>query len=190
MRPLHAAARVVLVLAALAVISVPASATTVIREALESLHASNSTVIHGRVTSLHSYWNADHSFILTDVRVQPIEKLKGLLGGDEVTFTVMGGTVGDVTVLVIGGPELSPGSEYVMFLNEEDLLGARRMTMRSLSQGAFEVSRGPKGVRALSQARGEPLLPDATGEVEAAGGEEGFELSDMIAKLRSLSGGR
>jgi len=191
MRPLSVVSRIVLAFAAVAALSAPAAATTVIREALEDLHASNSAVVHGTVTSIHSYWNDDHSFILTDVRVRAADRLKGLFGGgDDVTFTVMGGTVGDVTVLVIGGPELVPGSEYVLFLNEEDLPGARRMTTRSLSQGVFEVSRGPKGVRAVSQAIREPLLPDATGSVEAAGGDEGFELNDLIAKLRTLSNGR
>ena len=190
MRLLSVVSRVALALTAAAILAAPAFATTVIREGLEDLAASNSAVVHGTVTSIHSYWNDDHSFILTDVRVRATDKLKGMFGGDEVTFTVMGGTVGDVTVLVIGGPELVPGSEYVMFLNEEDLPGARRMTTRSLSQGVFEVSRGPKGVRAVSQAIREPLLPDASGSVEAAGGEEGFELNDLIAKLRTLSNGR
>ena len=191
MRPLHAASRVALALAALIALAVPARATTVVREGLESLAASNAAVVHGTVASIHSYWNADHSFILTDVRVRATDKLKGLFGGDDdVTFTLMGGTVGDVTVLIIGGPEIVPGSEYVFFLNEEDLPGARAMTTRSLSQGVFEVSRGPNGARAVSQAIHEPLLPDANGSIEAAGGEEGFELNDLIAKLRSLSNGR
>src|SRR5262249_43040256 len=144
-----------------ALIAIPAGATTLLREGLEGLTAENETIVYGRVLDIHSYWNADHTFILTDVRVRPSQVLKGNRSTSEVGFTLLGGTVGDVTTLIIGGPELVPGSDYVLFLNHETLPGARQvLTVRALCQGAFNVSDLGAGRRAFSQALDHPLLPD------------------------------
>src|SRR5262245_6605651 len=130
----------VVVLAALALLGFPARATTLIREGLESLVIHNQDIVLGRVLETHSAWNPDHSFILTDVRVRPAQILKGSRLARDITFTVMGGTVGDLTTLIIGGPEIVPGSDYLFFLNREDLPGApRRNTIRGLAQGAFDI---------------------------------------------------
>ena len=96
----------------------------------------------------------------------------------------MGGAVGDVTTLIIGGPDLQPGSEYVLFLSRADLPGAvGRLTVRDQSQGVFEVRNG----RALSQARAEPLLHDANGADVAPGGADGLTLDDLTHQVRQDS---
>lgn len=191
MRLLRSVVRLVPAIAALLLLAVPASATTLIREGLESLTRSNGLVVHGKVAEIRSYWNEDHSFIFTDVRVTPIERVKDLFrGSEDVTFTVLGGTVGDVTTLVIGGPELVPGSEYVLFLAEDTVLGRTLLTAPSLSQGIFEVFRTTTGVRAVSQAAFDPLLPDANGLDRAPGGAEGLDLDTMLMSVRRMSSGR
>jgi hypothetical protein len=180
--------RTVLAIAALAALAAPALATTLIREGLEDLTRGSGMVLHGRVVDIRSYWNDDNSFIYTDVRVRPIERVKDLLGRNEdVTFTVLGGTVGDITTLVIGGPELVPGSEYVLFLAEDEVHGRRMLTMPSLVQGAFDVFRSASGVRAVSQAALLPLLPDAKGLDRAPGDVEGLDLGDMLMSVRKLT---
>lgn len=169
-----------LALAALAWLAIPAGATTLIRQGIDRLTAENEMVIHGRVLDIHSYWNDDHSFILTDVRVRPSQVLKGKATGD-VTFTVMGGSVGELSTVIVGGADLGAGSEYVLFLGRVDLPGAaNRMTVRDHGQGVFEVTNG----RARSQAVGEPLLADARGRTDAPGGEEGFALDELVRQIR------
>jgi hypothetical protein len=167
----------------------PASATTLVRESLDGLVAGNRTVVVGEVVDASSYWNEDHTFILTDVRVAVHEAIKGNVKDREITVTLMGGQVGELTTLIIGGPELIPGNSYVLFLNEENLPGAERaLTVRDLCQGTFDVKIGRDGLRAVSQANRHPLLPDARGSYEAEGGAEGFPINSMIQSIRDIAG--
>ncbi|HKQ58880.1 MAG TPA: hypothetical protein VJY35_13530 [Candidatus Eisenbacteria bacterium] len=184
-------ARIVAGLILTALVAFPAGATTLIRQGLEKLTAENESVVHGRVLDIHSYWNADHTMIMTDIRVLPNQVLKGDRAAREITFTLLGGTVGDITTLIIGGPELVPGSEYVLFLNHEVLQGARPvLTVRDLAQGAFEIADLGKGPRAYSQALNHALLPDLEGLSEPPGGAEGLTVDDLVKQVRQLAGDR
>jgi hypothetical protein len=169
----------------------PVMGTTLIRQGLERLTSDDEGIMVARVLDTRSYWNADHSFILTDVRVRPSRVLKGDPASGDVTFTVMGGSVDDLTTLVIDGPALVPGSEYVLFLHHEDLPGARgRLTIGNLAQGVFEVTDSPQGKRAVSQAAHHPLLADGAGNEEPPGGAEGLLLDELIDQVRRLTGDR
>ena len=161
-----------------------AGATTLIRASLDDLVARNRSIVVGEVVGAKSYWNADHTFILTDVRLRLDDVLKGS-ASKELEVTVMGGRVGDLTTLIVGGPELVPGNSYVLFLNEESLPGvARALTVRDLSQGVFDVKIGRGGLRAISQASGQPLVPDRAGYNEAPGGVEGIPFLEMVQSVR------
>ena len=156
-----------------------ASATSLVHQGIESLARDNETILQASVLDIHSYWDAGHTFILTDVRVRPSLLFKGD-APDELSFTVMGGTVDGITTLIIGGPELVPGSEYVLFLSRIDLPGAKaRLSVRDLCQGVFTVRHG----RAFSQALGEPLLPDAQGDAEVPGGADGLPLETLSLRI-------
>jgi hypothetical protein len=183
-------ARLTLALAAAATFAVPAGATTLMRAGLDELVRGNELIVSGRVVDIHSYWNADHTFILTDVRVRPDTFLKGTRRvSEDVTFTLPGGTVGETTVLLIGVPEMVPGSDYVVFLNREELPGAAdRFTVRDLVQGVFDVAtiRGQK--RVFSQAIGHPLMSDPSGSSEPVGGRDGLDVGEFGAQVRTLAG--
>lgn len=177
-----------LALAIAASVAVPASATTLMRASLDELVAANGAVVLGEVVDVESYWNAEGSFILTDVRFSVSDVLKGNLSrGNELTITLMGGRVGDTTTLIIGGPQLIPGKSYVVFLNEESLPGVQALTVRDLVQGAFDVVMAKDGLRAVSQANGHPLLPDAKGYLDAPGGVEGLPLTAMMQSIREIA---
>src|SRR5262249_53010235 len=117
--------RSTLVLSAAVVATIPAAATTLIHEGLDQLVRGNELVIQGKVLDIHSYWNEAHSFILTDVHVRPTQVIKGRPAGDvgDVSFTVLGGAVGDVSMVIVGAPDLVPGSEYLLFLAHDGLPG-------------------------------------------------------------------
>jgi hypothetical protein len=175
--------RSVLVLAASALPVAPSGATTLIRQNLDLLTRHNELILRATVLELHSYWNADRTLILTDVRARPELVLKGAPLGD-VTFTLMGGTVGSVTTLVVGGADLAPGSDYVLFLTHADLPGAKnRLTIRDHAQGVFDIEHG----RAFSQAMADPLLPDELGETDVPGGEAGIALEDLVREIHDDS---
>jgi hypothetical protein len=189
MRTLRGVAGTAIAVSALALLVFPAGATTLIRQGLDRLTTDDEAILLGRVLDIHSYWNADHTFILTDVRVTPTRVLKGDPGPGDVTFTVMGGSVGDLTTIVIDGPDLVPGSEYVLFLHHEDLPGAaRRLTIGNLAQGVFDVTNSPQGRRAVSQAARHPLMADGAGVAEPPGGAEGLMLDQLIDQVNRLAG--
>jgi hypothetical protein len=169
---------------AIAASAASAGATTLIRAGLDDLVARNRAVVVGEVVDAKSYWNEGHTFILTDVRLRLDDVLKGSVSKD-LKVTIMGGRVGDLTTLIVGGPELVPGNSYVLFLNEESLPGVERaLTVRDLSQGAFEVRIGRGGLRAISQASGQPLVPDRSGYSEAPGGVDGIPFIEMVQSVR------
>jgi hypothetical protein len=172
--------------------AMPASATTLIRAGLDNLVAGNSKIVVGRVVEAHSYWNQEGNFILTDVRFNATTVVKGQLEDRELTITLLGGQVGDLTTVIVGGAELVPGNSYVLFLNEQNLPGAKgALTVREHVQGAFDVKKGSDGrLRAVSQAVRHPLLPDEKGLVEPPGGAEGLLLKDMIRSIRDIEAGQ
>src|SRR5689334_6100479 len=178
----------VLALIVLALAAVPAAATTLVRQSLGSLVAGNAVIVVGEVVEASSYWNAEGNFILTDVRVKALDVLKGNPAGREITFTIMGGTVGDLTSLIVGGPELVPGSSYVLFLNRANLPGAANVeSVPYLSQGVFDIEMAGDGLRAISQANREPMVPDAEGIALAPGGREGVPLGTLMNSVRELA---
>ena len=163
----------------IALFAVPAGATSLTRLGVERLTRDNEAIVQASVLDIHSYWNAGHSFIFTDVHVRASKQMKGD-PADELTFTVMGGTVGETTTLIIGGPDLAPGSEYVIFLSHADLPGTpARLTVRDLCQGVFTIRDG----RAFSEAAGEPLLRDVEGSVEVPGGADGLLLETLAQQI-------
>jgi hypothetical protein len=180
-------ARGLMVTAIVASVIAPASATTLRRSSLDKLVAENGAIVVGEVVDTRAHWNADHTFILTDVQVAVHDVLKGDVTDREISFTIMGGTVGDLTTLILGEAQLAPGNSYVLFLNREDLPGAQRvMTLRDHSQGAFDLKIDKGGLRAISQAANQPLVPDTAGIADAAGGAEGYPLNAMIQNVRQL----
>lgn len=52
--------------------------------------------------------------------------MKGAARGKELDITILGGTADDLTTLIVGGPELARGAEYVLFLSRQDLRGVAR----------------------------------------------------------------
>ncbi|HEX2642847.1 MAG TPA: hypothetical protein VHU81_07625 [Thermoanaerobaculia bacterium] len=179
--------RGMMVMAIAAGVVAPVSATTLVRASLEGLVKSNQTVIVGEVLDVNSHWNDEGSFILTDVKVSVADVLKGQVDTDELTVTVMGGRVGDLTTLIIGGPELIPGRAYVMFLNNESLPGTQALTVRDLCQGVFDIRNTTDGARAVSQANGHPLVPDSLGYIDAPGGVEGMPFNAMVRSIRDIA---
>lgn len=188
MRPAGRLLRVAMVLAMAAGAVAPSSATTLIRQSLAGLVADNATIVVGEVLDAHSYWNEERTFILTDVRVRATEVLKGNPRDTDFSVTIMGGTVGDLTTLILGGAELIPGKPYVLFLDEGDLPGVKGVrTVSYHSQGVFEVVKARDGMRAISQAIRHPMYPDALGFVDPPGGAKGLLLANLLQSVRDIA---
>lgn len=167
----------------------PAMASTFNRVGLDYLVSENEMVVVGEVVGARSYWNEDRSFILTDVRLAVSDVLKGSAATREITVTVPGGKVGDLTSVIVGGASLEPGKWYVLFLDRVDMLGARGvLAVHDHCQGVFDVEMAANGLRAVSQARRHGLEPDAAGNAEPVGGPQGIPFTTLIESVRELAG--
>ena len=168
----------------------PASASTFARVDLDYLVSENETIVVGEAVSARSYWNEAGTFILTDVRLEVSQVLKGRVSRGEVTVTLPGGTVGELTSVIVGGAELRAGSWYVLFLDRVDMLGRKGvLAVHDHGQGAFDLEMKGGELRAFSQARRHELLPDAAGKAEAVGGADGVPLDELVAGVRELARG-
>jgi hypothetical protein len=165
----------------------PAGATTLIRQSLGDLVAGHGTIVVGEVLAAESYWNAEGTFILTDVRIQAHEVLKGDPSLGEFTVTLLGGTVGDLTALIVAGAELVPGRFYALFVGDADLPGALGVpTVPEHIQGVFDLVDARDGLRAVSQGNRHPLYPDARGRIAPPGGAEGIPLEQLKKSIVEL----
>jgi hypothetical protein len=159
-----------------------AHATSLIHRNLNALTDENEFVVDGQVLKTESYWN--QGAIWTDVTVKTNQVLKGIYLPDHFQITLLGGTVGEITSLVIDGAQLDPGKEYILFLHHEDFPGApNRLTIPDHIQGVFQVSNG----RATSQAAGHSLIPDSLSEDIAPGGEAGLALGEIKSEIMKRS---
>jgi hypothetical protein len=166
----------------------PAGATMLVRAELEELVADNRTIVVGEVRDVRSYWNKDRTFILSDVRVATREVVKGDPKEKEITVTLMGGTVGGRTVLIVAGPDLQPGKSYVLFLDRGNLPGAPAVRfLRDHAQGVFDVVGSGNDVRAVNQASRHPLASDALGRTDAPGGPQGLPLNTLIGSIKQIA---
>lgn len=179
---------IALAVAMAAAVVAPSNATTLIRQSLDDLVAGSSTIVVGEVLTAHSYWNDERTFILTDVRLKATEVLKGDARKTDITVTLMGGTVGDLTTVIVGGAELLRGKAYLVFLGNGDLPGVRGVrTVGYHSQGVFDIVKARDGIRAISQANRHPLYPDALGFVDPPGGANGLLLDSMVRSVRETA---
>lgn len=166
----------------------PTWATTLIRASLETLVDDHEMILVGEVVDAFSYWNDDGSFILTDLTVVPEKVFKGEARSESVTVTVMGGTVDELTTLIVAGANLAPGNSYLLFLDRADLKAGRSvMTVREHCQGVFEFSLSDSGeLRVISQANDYPLKEDSEGLTEPPGGSEGVSRGDIFEQITNL----
>lgn len=179
------------VLAAWSALAAPAGATALRRVSLEELVRNNAWVVVGQVLDAKTRWNADHTMIFTDYRIEVVNAAKGRPKSRRFTVTQIGGTEGKRTVALIGGATLAPGSTYLLFLSRTDLPGIHNaLTVTDHCQGVFELSTAETGVVvAKSQARNFGLLPDRDGVRTAPGDAAGFELSTLLETVRELARG-
>lgn len=103
-------------LAALALITGIASATTVVPITDESLVDDSALVVLGAVLRIESVELAGSRFV-TRITLAVEQTLKGNVDGDEVVITEPGGDVGGRGAWIFGAPEFTVGERVVVFLS-------------------------------------------------------------------------
>jgi hypothetical protein len=161
---------------ALGLIVAPAGATQVIQQTPQQLAQASSLIVDGKVASVRSYWNEDHSKILTEATVDVAGTHKGR-NVSTVRVVQLGGVVGNVRMTAHGAVTWKRGEDVLLFL-EPSLPGAYQVT--GFSQGKYRIERDPNTGAAFVQA----AMPDgvdgsrapaSTTPARAAGGRMTLE---------------
>ncbi|MFH1382972.1 MAG: hypothetical protein ABIH70_08820 [Chloroflexota bacterium] len=96
------------------------SAPLMVKLTLDDLTAAATNIIVGKVTTINSQWNAEHTSINTDVTLAVEQQVKGSWNQSEITVQVPGGQVGTVTQWVEDSPGFSAGEHVLVFLELYD----------------------------------------------------------------------
>jgi hypothetical protein len=153
----------------LGVCAVSAWSTQIILQTPQELAQESSLIVDGKVSGVRSYWNADHSKILTEATVVVGETHKGS-GVASVRVVQLGGVVGNVRMTAHGALGWKRGEEVLLFL-EPSLGDAYQVT--GFSQGKYAIERdartGKAFVRQAMPADTEGAQAPATGAAQPAG---------------------
>ena len=94
------------------------SAAAIPRPGLEELVNQADLIVVGRVDTLNSYWNPEHTHIFTDVGVSVERVVKGTPGA-HVVVRAPGGTAEEITESVSEAPSFAVGERALLFLKSE-----------------------------------------------------------------------
>jgi len=127
---------------ALAMIAVVADsfATQVIQVSPKELAQESQLVVDGKVASVRSYWNEDHTKIFTEAVITVAGTHKGS-AAQSVRVVQPGGVVGNVRMTAHGALQWKKGEEVLLFL-EPSLPGAYQVA--GFSQGKYMIERDPR----------------------------------------------
>ena len=178
---LHTALRALLPFVLL--LSLAASATTMLRADLPELAQTSDAIVHGTVRRVESRWSGDGRRIITDVEIQVTEALKGQAGGT-VLVTQPGGRVGDIGQRVSGLAAFAPGEEVVVFLERR---GKQAFRVSGMVQGKYQVQRSEDGKSAMAvpEPTGDVLLLDRDSRQPTSSSLRSMSLPELKAAIRT-----
>ncbi|HYO70939.1 MAG TPA: hypothetical protein VEU33_33150 [Archangium sp.] len=178
---LHTAHRALLPFVLL--LSLAASATTMLRADLPELAHTSDAIVHGTVRRVESRWSGDGRRIITDVEIQVTEALKGQAGGT-VLVTQPGGRVGDIGQRVSGLAAFTPGEEVVVFLERH---GRQAFRVSGMVQGKYQVQRSEDGKSAMAvpEPTGDVLLLDRDSRQPTPSSQRSMSLPELKAAIRT-----
>ena len=137
-------------------------ATQVIQKSPKELAQASQLVVDGKVQSVRSYWNDDHSRIFTEALVEVASTHKGT-ATQSVRVVQPGGVVGNVRMTAHGALQWKKGEEVLLFL-EPATPGAYQVA--GFSQGKFLIERDPQSGTPFVQ---HAMPPDADSKTAANG---------------------
>jgi hypothetical protein len=172
-------------LALAAVLVLPADASTFLNMDHRQLLAESDAVVVGRVLSVDSFWNAEHTMIVTEVSVEIQENVVGRALDSVVKIRTYGGQVESYRIEAHGFPTFNVEDHVLVFLGRDDndpeafkVVGYRLGQYNLVSDGSGRTTAVPAlegGVRLLSA------------DGVAAPRPVPVDLDEFKAQLRNLS---
>jgi hypothetical protein len=140
-----------------------AHASTFLAMTQEELVAGSAAVVDARVVQVKSFWNREHTAILTEALVRVDETIVGEAPAF-VKVRTFGGTVGRLRIDAPGFPTFERGQRLLLFLYTEPADGSVRV--QGYRMGEYRVETGADGVeRAVPMADAGMLLLRRDGKV-------------------------
>jgi hypothetical protein len=179
--------RVVWLAILLAAAAAGAESSSFLALSQEELLAGSAAVLQGRVVEVESFWNAEHTAILSEALVSVDEVLVGR-APTLVRVRTFGGTVAGYTVEAHGFPRFVAGEEALLFLYREPADGSVRVW--GYQQGQYRIeTRGGERIAVPAVGRGVRLLRSDGVEVEPARALPLAELRQRVLELGQRLGG-
>jgi len=132
------------------------TATTVIPPTFEQLVQQAELIFHGTVTDVKSVWEGEggQRHIDTYVTFQVADTVKGN-AGSSYTIRMLGGTVGDETMMVTDTPKFSVGDREILFVEHNF---DQFVPLVGISHGRFRVQHNQEtGRDIVVNSEGEPV---------------------------------
>jgi|GEM_PF-4623963 len=129
----------------ISVILVGQVSALMIEQDLSTLSKNAEIVMSGKVVSVNSTWNEEHTNIQTIVKIlvnDTIKSNKGDLNGKKVDIVVKGGSVGGITQWVEDQPLFLPDEQAIVFLKNDT---KKQLNVYGAYQGVFPVNNGKIG---------------------------------------------
>ena len=161
------------------------TATTVIPPTFEQLVQQAELIFQGTVTNVKSVWEGQGAqrHIDTYVTLQVADSVKGN-AGSSYTIRMLGGTVGDETMLVTDTPKFNVGDREILFVEHNF---DQFVPLVGISHGRFHVqSDRETGRDIVVNSEGEPVrdLTKLGHEEESVSAAEAISLADFKSEIR------
>ena len=159
-------------------LAAPAAASTFLYQSQAELVGRAEAVVQGRIVEVHSFWNAEHTVILTEAVLEVEDTVVGAAPAF-VNLRTFGGRVGNYTVEAHGFPTFELGERMLVFLEPEQG-GAQRVL--GYQQGQYRIQ-GEMAIPAFSA--GARILRSDGREIPAP---RPMPLAQLKQQLRDTAG--
>lgn len=119
------------------------SSTTLLQRELPEIARDAQTIAFGTVVGKESGWfigDGDEKLIYTTYTLRVEEIIKGNAQQESISFKVVGGTVGEVSLFVPSAPRYEPGERIIVLLGSDDQEWLSDVV--GWTQGSFHVVDG------------------------------------------------
>lgn len=169
----------------LAMLAIPAGASTFIEMDHGELVAKSDAVIEGEVLSVESSWDATGSVIISEAVIEVSEAVIGR-SARQVRVQTFGGKVDDYEVVAHGFPRFAAGEKVLLFLNRREALD-RSLRVTGHQLGHYRI------VDREGTAMAEPTLEQGIALVgrgqQKAAPPQALSLAELKSRVRDLAAG-
>lgn len=172
---------------ALAVVSaVPTDASTFLNMSPREMLLESDAVVVGRVLSVDSFWNAEHTMIVTEVSLEIRETVVGAAPASVVKIRTYGGQVESYRIEAHGFPTFAVEDRVLVFLRHDDN-DPSSFSVVGYRLGQYNLIENGEGrTIAVPALEGGVRLLDRDGRTAPA--PKAIDLEELKAQLRSVDG--